>query len=97
MCTKKNDLNRLQEANDCVMVVSYELRKERALCIFKSVLRGITSSIAGQQITYLSLGYSHVLMSITGSKQKRYSPRVLLGALKDPENSVHSKITRGVD
>jgi hypothetical protein len=97
MRTKKNDLNKLQEVNGCVMVSAYQLRKEQALCIVKSVLRGVASSIAGQQITCLSLSYSHVLMSATKSMQKGSFPETLITALKDPGFSVLSKNTKGDD
>jgi len=94
---KETNLNTLQEANNCVMVSAYQLRTKQALCIVKGVLRGIASSIAGQQITCLSLSYSHMLMSVTGSKLKGSFRQELPAELKDPENSVLSKITKGVD
>lgn len=97
MRTKKNDLNKPQEANGCVMVSAYQPRIKHALCIVKSVLKGIVAYIAGYQITSLSLGYSYVLMSITLSKQKGSFPEGLLGARNDPENCLLSKITKGVD
>lgn len=92
-----NQLNTLHKASDCVMVSAYQLRKEQSLCIVKSVLRGIASSIAGQQITCLSLGYSNVLVSIARSKQKGSLAEGLLTARNDPVNSVLSKNTRGDD
>lgn len=50
---KRDDLNAPHKANDCVMVSAYQLRTKQALCIVKSVIRGIASSLAGCNIPFL--------------------------------------------
>jgi hypothetical protein len=64
-----NELNALHKANDCVMMSTYQLRIKQSLCIVKSVLNGIASLLAGQQITYLSFRYFDVMMYVDWLKK----------------------------
>jgi hypothetical protein len=71
MQTKTTDLNALQEANDCMVMSEYQLRKEQLLCIVKSVLKGIASSVAGVQIEHFSFKCCDVLIVNTFLKLRQ--------------------------
>lgn len=71
MRTNINELNALQEANDCVVMSAYQLRKEQLLCIVKSVLKGIVSCVAGVQIERFSFKCCDVLIVNTFLKLRQ--------------------------
>lgn len=46
-------LNTLHKVNDCVVMPAYQILIKQSLCILKSVLRGIVSSLTGCNIQFL--------------------------------------------
>lgn len=49
----KAHLNTLHKANDCMMVSAHQPLSKQSLCIVKSVLKGVVSSLTGCNISLL--------------------------------------------